>query len=149
MERAYRYQTSAHWIEARHGVVIGEGLPDKIYFAAPPEFEGEADKWTPEHLLLAAVPSCFTSTFHAFAEFAKLDLPALSADCEGILVKEHGGFRFAQIFLRPAVTVAREADREQAQRLLQKAARACFVARSLNSKVVLEPTVAVAAAACA
>lgn len=149
MEQTYHYQASAHWIAARHGVVEGEGLPEKIYFAPPPEFEGEADKWTPEHLLVAAVASGVASTFHALAEPAKLGVLELTVVCEAVLVKKDSGFRVTQVLVRPTVTIAREADRDAARRLLQKANQACFVVRSLSAEVVLQPVVTAATAACA
>jgi len=149
MELSYRYQASAHWIAARHGVVEAENIPDKIYFAPPPEFEGEGDKWTPEHLLVAALSSCFVATFRAFAEFAKFDAVALAVTCEGVLTKEQGGYRFTQVFVRPVLTIAHEGDRERGLRLLQKTERACFISRSLNSKITLEPTVKLVRAAVA
>jgi organic hydroperoxide reductase OsmC/OhrA len=43
--------------------------------------------------------------------------------------------------LRPVVTVLKEEDRDRAIRLLEKAEKSCLIARSLQFKVVLFPTV--------
>jgi organic hydroperoxide reductase OsmC/OhrA len=70
-------------------------------------------------------------------------MEGLQVAAEGILEKLEGGLRFTQVIIRPALTVANEDDRERGLRLLEKAERACLVTRSLNSQVVLEPTVTV------
>ena len=54
---------------------------------------------------------------------------------------EDGIWRFTEIKLRPVVTVLKEEDRDRAIRLLEKADKSCLIARSLQFKVVLFPTV--------
>jgi organic hydroperoxide reductase OsmC/OhrA len=40
--------------------------------AAPPEFGGRGDRWSPETLLVAAVGDCFAITFQEIARAADL-----------------------------------------------------------------------------
>ncbi len=143
MERTYRYQTTALWTAARSGVVQDESISPSLGFSAPPEFQGKAGKWTPEHMFVAAVASCFITTFRAIAEFSKFEAPGLEVSAEGTLEKGEGGFSFTRVSIRPVLTVARDADRERGLRLLDKAERSCLISRSLKSEVVLEPTVLV------
>jgi organic hydroperoxide reductase OsmC/OhrA len=44
-----------------YGMVCSSSLPD-IRVAPPQDFDGPGDPWSPEHLLLAAVESCFLFT---------------------------------------------------------------------------------------
>jgi organic hydroperoxide reductase OsmC/OhrA len=46
-----------------------------------------------------------------------------------------------EVKLRPAVTLLKEEDRHRVIRLLEKAEKSCLIARSLQFKVVLSPTV--------
>ena len=121
----------------------GETIPRNINFAAPPEFGGEPGLWTPEHLLLASVVTCYATTLRAVAEASKLEFHGVEVPVEGKIEKLEGGFRFTQITLRPEVTIPREEDRERTGRVLEKAERVCLVSRSLNCAVVLEPTILV------
>lgn len=145
----YLYRAAAHWTTHKRGIVEGESIPRTINFAAPPEFGGEPGLWTPEHLLLAAVSTCFVATYRAVAEASKLEIGGLEVAIEGKIEKLEGGFRFTTIVLKPVVTIPAEKDRERAGRLLEKAERVCLVARSLqctmvlNSKIVVESPVAV------
>ena len=125
----------------RKGVVQSEGVLPSISFSAPPEFLGEAGRWTPEHFLVAAVASCFVSTFSGIAEKSRLEFSSFNLDAEGVLGNEEGIWRFTEIKLRPVVAVLKEEDRDRAIRLLEKAEKSCLIARSLQCKVVLFPAV--------
>ena len=143
MNTSYRFTANAAWTKGRHGVVTGEPRTAKLEFSAPLEFQGEAGFWTPEHFFLAAVATCFVTTFRVIAEFSKFEVAALEVGVEGTVEKAEGGFHFSRVVLRPLLTIRLEADRERAQRLLEKTERACLVSRSLRSEIVLEPNVVV------
>ncbi len=61
MEFIHEYRVEAIGAVGRNGVVHAEGILPAISFSPPPEFQGEVGRWTPEHLLVAAVASCFIS----------------------------------------------------------------------------------------
>ncbi|MCL5287607.1 MAG: OsmC family protein [Acidobacteria bacterium] len=135
---SYNYEVQVEWTGKRGGRLMGEGLP-AMDFSAPPEFAGEAGKWTPEHLLMAASASCLTATFLAIAEISKLELETFRMKVHGRLEKIPGeGYRFTEITLAPEIGVAPQ-DVEKAQRVLDKAEKNCFVNRSLKATVKVEP----------
>jgi peroxiredoxin-like protein len=141
MEAHHEYRVKAFGAGGRNGVVNAEGISPSISFSAPPEFLGEPGRWTPEHLLVAAVASCFVSTFSGIAEKSRFAFVSFHLDAEGVLGNEDGMWRFTEIRLRPVVTILKEESRDQAIRLLEKAEKSCLIARSLHCKVVLFPVV--------
>ncbi|MBI3645057.1 MAG: OsmC family protein [Acidobacteriales bacterium] len=143
MPTTYSYRTTAHWTTHKRGIVEGEGIPRTINFAAPPEFGGEPGLWTPEHLLLAAVSTCYVATLRAVAEASKAEFHSLELTVEGTIEKQEGGFRFTRVLLRPVVTIEKEDERERMGRLLEKAERVCLVSRSLSATMLLEPKILV------
>jgi peroxiredoxin-like protein len=143
MEAHHEYRVHAFSAGGRNGVVHAEGVLSCISFSAPPEFLGEPGRWTPEHFLVAAVASCFVSTFSGIAEKSRLELASFNLDAEGLLGSADGIWRFTEIKLRPVVTVLKEEDRDRAVRLLEKAEKSCLIARSLQFKVTLVPAVKV------
>lgn len=143
MEKQYVYTLNASSTGVRSGIVVAEDIEPSIAFSAPPEFQGQAGKWTPEYFLVAAVAGCFVSTFSGMATLSKLEFPSLEVQAEGVISKDEGGWRFTQIDLRPRLTIAQEKDRERANRLLEKAEKSCLVARSLTCKIALEPEIVV------
>ena len=141
MESIHEYRVEASGAGGRNGVVHAEGILPAISFSPPPEFQGEVGRWTPEHFLVAAVASCFVSTFEGLAQTSRLEFDSLRLAAEGVLSKQDCGWRFTEIRLRPAVTLQKEEDRDRTVRLLEKAEKSCLVARSLACKVIVFPVV--------
>ncbi len=139
----YRYYSTAVWTQDRKGSVSAEGIASPILFGAPPEFQGEAGLWTPEHFFAAALGSCFVTTFKAISDYSKFEYQALEVEVEAILEKEQGGYSFTKVIIQPILTIAAETDRERALRLLEKAERACLISRSVKSQIELQPEITV------
>jgi peroxiredoxin-like protein len=139
----YSYESAARWTTKRRGTVECDQPVPPLEFSAPSEFQGDAGYWTPEHLLLSAVASCFVTTFRAIAELSRFEVVSLEVSAEGALENKEGGFRFAEIILHPILVVASENDRERGLRLLEKAERACLISRSLQTPVRMKPLVEV------
>lgn len=143
MDKAFTFQASAHLVGKSKAYVSAEAVPLALQFSAPPEFNGERGRWTPEHLLVAATASCLAATFRSMAEHSKFEFISLHVDAAGTLEKSEDGFHFSRIVLRPRLGVIRDDDRERAVKLLQKAERSCLVTRSLQTEVTMEPLVVV------
>ena len=143
MQAHHEYRVNVFGAGGRNGVVRAEGVLACISFSAPPEFLGEPGRWTPEHFLVAAVASCFVSTFSGIAEKSRLEFASFNLDAEGLLSSADGIWRFTEIKLRPVLTVLKEEDRDRAILLLEKAERSCLIARSLKCEVALLPAVKV------
>ena len=142
MSEFYTYQTEARWTGGRSGKIRAEGVEPELSFSAPPEFQGEAGKWSPETFLAAAANSCFLTTFVSIADFSKLELEQVTVSAEAHLEKVPGeGLLFTEVVLRTVVTLVREEDRAKAQKILDKVEKSCLVARALRSEVRVESTI--------
>ena len=145
MEKEYFYSTEVEWTKERQGDLRAPILPD-LHVDAPPEFKGHDGAWTPEHLFVGAVNSCFMTTFLAIAENSKLDFRGFRTAANGKLENLPGqGFQMTEITLRPQLLVANARDLERATRILEKAERHCLISNSIKTAVHLEPEVQVAA----
>lgn len=136
-----------HTYEARltggptgHATVAARGLPD-LRSAPPLEYGGPGDAWSPEHLLLAAVQTCFLFTLRAVARASKVEFTALDLSGEGTLDRVDGVTRFTEIVLRPRVTLGPGADRARALWAIEKAEKTCLISASLSTPVRLEPDI--------
>jgi peroxiredoxin-like protein len=147
MEENYYYTTKVQWTGERHGDLSAPVLPS-LKVDAPPEFKGHEGVWTPEHLLVASVNSCFMTTFLAIAENSKLDFVSFSADAKGKLENVVGqGFVMTEITLRPRLTLRNARDAERASRILGKAEKNCLISNSIKAKTKLEPQIDVTTSA--
>jgi peroxiredoxin-like protein len=135
---SYVYNLDLRWTGGRSGQLTSAG-PPHLDFSAPPEFHGEPDKWSPEQLLLAAAASCFTTTFIAIAELHKLSVRGFRMHAFARLEKVPGeGYRFTEVTLVPEIE-ADHNDVETVLKVIAKAEKNCFVAKSLRATMQVEP----------
>jgi organic hydroperoxide reductase OsmC/OhrA len=139
MNATHKYRIRATSTAVRSGLAVAEGIEPSIAFSAPPEFNGQAGHWTPEHFFVAAVASCYVSTFSGIASNSNFEFFSLELETEGIVAQDRAGWRFREVVLRPRLTIARAEDKDLGNRLLHKAEKNCLVGRSLACPVVLEP----------
>jgi peroxiredoxin-like protein len=146
MAKEYRHVVTAWWASGRTGLAKSDHASNVIHFTAPPGFRGLEGRWTPEDLLLCAIASCFTTTFHALAEYSDFKYTDLQAQAEGQVKKIDSGYGFHKIVLRPSLTLAREQDQERAHDLLEKAKGLCLVSRAVSIPISFEARIDVAGA---
>jgi peroxiredoxin-like protein len=134
----YFYETEVAWTNERQGHLRAPNLP-AIEIAAPPEFKGHEGFWSPEHLYVAAVNTCFLTTFLAMAELSKLAFVSFTCHARGKLEKPAGqGFKITEIVLQPRLVIAQSRDQERAGRILEKAEANCLISNSIQTVVKLE-----------
>ncbi len=116
------------------------GIPE-LRTAAPADFDGPGDAWSPEHLLIAAVETCFLFTLRAVARASNLEFTTLQLSGEGTLDRKDGMTRFTEIVLRPRLTLRVGGDRDKELRVLEKSEKACLISASLSTPIRLEPEI--------
>lgn len=142
MNVTHYYQTEVGWMGQRRGYLRSSADLPAIEVASPPEFNGHEHTWTPEHLFVASLNSCYMATFIAIAEMSKLDIVSFTSFAVGKLEKVEGvGFRLNEIVLKPKLVIKFEYDSERAQRILEKAEKNCFISNSILTEVKLEPSI--------
>jgi len=141
MKNRLACRVTATWEGAGKGTVRAHEIAPTIHFSTPPEFYGDPGYWTPEHFLLAAVASCYMTTFHVLAEMSTLEFLGIGLVAEGKLGLPDGNLRLTEIVLKPTLTITQSQDQELADHLLAKAQQECRIASCLACPVHLEPLV--------
>jgi peroxiredoxin-like protein len=145
MNNAHHYEVDLTWTNDRKGTISSPVLNSSIEVATPPEFpKGIPGIWSPEHLLVAAVNSCYMTTFLAIAENFKLDFVSLDSKAVGLLEQPEGKYMVTTILLKPVLVITDEHQAERAMRVLEKSEKACLISNSIKSTVKLDAIVKVA-----
>ncbi|HEU4639999.1 MAG TPA: OsmC family protein, partial [Candidatus Binatia bacterium] len=119
--KTYFYETEAEWTGAKDLKLSGAKQP-AIAAGAPPEFQGREENWSPEHLFVASLNSCYVLTLIAIAEFSKVALVSCSSTAKGKLEKLQGsGYQISEIVVKPKVVLASAGDLSRMPRILAKA----------------------------
>lgn len=114
-----------------------------IESAAPVEFGGPGDRWSPESLLVAAVADCFILSFKAIARASRLEWLSLSCSVEGVLDRVDRVTRFTEFHVNARLTLSAGADVAKGERLLHKAEHSCLITNSLTADSILATEVSV------
>ena len=136
-------KVNVEWKREKMGILKSEGFHD-IDIATPPKFGGHPGLWTPEHLYVASLTSCFMSTFLSIAEISNLNFLSFQLSGEGKL-EEIEPFKkiISEIKLKPVITVGSEALKKRAEKLVKKAHENCIIANSMKTTVEVEPLIIV------
>ncbi|MFZ7115387.1 MAG: OsmC family protein [Bacteroidota bacterium] len=136
------YNVNLKWVADRNGMISSPELDLEFNVATPPQFpKGIPGIWSPEHLLTAAVVSCYMTTFLAIAENSKLEFTAFSCTSSGKLEQIEGKFLMTEITLNPMLTLSNDKDVERAERILVKSEAACLISNSIKSKIILNTSI--------
>lgn len=142
MNTEHYYEVSVKWQSERKGILDSQVLNDKITVATPPEFpKGMPGIWSPEHLLVAAVNSCLMTTFLSIAENSKLEFLDFECKAVGKLETVEGKYMISEITLMPVVSIVDAAQKERAERILQKSEANCLISNSIKSRIVFKPEI--------
>lgn len=119
--------------------VGGEGRP-VLELSADKPFRGDATKWNPEQLLVAALSECHLLSFLHIAVTHGVTVVDYTDTPVGTMVQEGIGGHFTRVLLRPVVTITDPAHVDLVPALHHEAGQACFIASSVNFPVDHEPT---------
>lgn len=132
--------TSSYKAYGRDYVISAPGKPP-LPGSSAPEFRGDADRYNPEDLLVAALSSCHMLWYLHLAADAGIVVTGYSDAPAGIMeTAADGGGQFTKVTLRPHVTLAAGSDESAAAAVHEAAHEKCFIARSVNFPIVCEPT---------
>ena len=139
MSQQHFYEVSVKWKEGRIGELSSPVLNEIIECATPPEFpNGVPGIWSPEHLYVAAISSCYLSTFLAIAENFKLEFLNFSCKTKCKLEVVEGKYQITEAEITPELLLKNpDNDREKAIKVLEKSKAACLVTNSMKTSVSL------------
>lgn len=97
------------------------------------------EAWSPPHLFIASVESCFLLTMLEIAKKMHINITSYSSIAEGLVVKEDGKHKeVKEITIRPTFHLEKESDRLRIKMLVEKAEEYCMVSRSMKAKLKVE-----------
>lgn len=134
--------TSAYKAYGRQNVISSTGKPAIDGSAARP-YHGDADRWNPEELLIAALSECHLLSYLHVAMQHGIIVTAYTDAATGTMEQtDDDGGHMTTVTLRPRVTIS-SGDVALAQQIHEEAAQKCFIAASVNFPVLHEPEVIV------
>lgn len=135
--------TSGYRDYGRDVTLRAAGKPD-LLGSADPTFRGDATRWNPEELLLAALAQCHLLSYLHSAVLHGIVVTAYDDSPVGVMEQSGNGGHFTSVNLRPRVTITDAAQVDLAREIHGEASRNCFIAASVNFPVLHEPEIRLA-----
>lgn len=158
MARIHKYQvtnrwtgnlgtgTSAYSAYSRNHELSGAGKGVAIPGSSDPAFRGDRTRYNPEELLVGALSACHMLWVLHLCADAGIAVTAYRDEAVGEMVEhEDGSGEFTRAVLRPCMVITDAARTAEAEAIHERAHQVCALARSMNFRVDLEPSVAAAA----
>ncbi len=150
MTEVHRYNARCSWsgstaagYEGYSRAHAGDAPPAAVALelSSDPHFRGDPTLLNPEQLVVLAAASCQLLSFLAVAARARIDVVGYEDEAIGEMPERDAPIGITRIRLRPRIALGAPAAEAKVRRLVEVAHRECFVANSLRSDVVVEPTI--------
>lgn len=130
---------------SRHHEMTAPGKQTAIAGSSDPRFRGDGARYNPEELLVAALSACHLLWLLHLCADSGIVITAYEDDASGHLeLNEDGSGQFVRAVLRPRVTITGPSRADDLVALHHRAHELCFIARSVNFPVAVEPRTSVA-----
>lgn len=133
--KRFVFDVRLDWLEEQKGVITANDAKGPVYVATPPAFGGQGNDWSPEHLFLGSIASCFMSTYLYFARKMKFEISHLECHAIGQVELVEGKYKFTHIGVFPTVHVSNDTVMEIADLAILKAKKSCLVTNSISAEV--------------
>jgi organic hydroperoxide reductase OsmC/OhrA len=125
----------------RDHVISAPGKPD-ISGSSDPAFRGDPSRYNPEELLVASISTCHMLWYlHLCSDNGVTLLDYRDRATGSMRENADGSGEFVRVVLKPLVTISAGDDYAKALALHEVAHKFCFVARSVNFPVQIEPEI--------
>ena len=129
------FEVRLDWLTKKKGLLSARDAEGTLHVATPPAFGGEGKPWTPEHLFLSSISSCFMATFLSFADKFDFGISCFECSAIGQISFHEGRYRFSTIDLFPKIYIPDTVLREKAVMALEKTHQYCIITNSVSAPV--------------
>lgn len=139
--------TASYRAYGRDHRILADGKNHAIDGSSDRTFHGDAERWNPEEMVIAALAQCHMLSYLHVAATNGLVVVDYSDDATGTLESIGDGGRLTEATLRPIVTLAAHHTAEDADRagaLHERASELCFIANSVSFPVHHEVRILIA-----
>jgi organic hydroperoxide reductase OsmC/OhrA len=130
------FEAKLNWLSGDRGILHGHGINGPVYVSTPSEFGGSGKEWSPEHLFLSSIISCYMSTFLSFTDKMHLVITHFECSAIGQIELVAGKYKFTRVDIYPKVYMADASLHEKAGTATQKTQQYCLVSNSVNAEII-------------
>lgn len=109
---------------------------DGVRIQEPDKICKENESWSPPHLFLSSVETCFWLTASSIAEKMRIKIKGYSSKSKATISSEDGKHReISEIIIYPKFDLEDEKDNHKIPMLIEKANEYCLIERSVKCRI--------------
>ncbi len=138
----FLFESNLKWTEGFKGILTSRTIIEKIKVATPRAFQGnQGGMWSPEHLFISSLSSCFMTTYLFYAKRKGLPIAEFSCDAIGQVELKKGKLFFSAIHLYPKTGIEKQDWTEMAKEVAELSKQNCLISSALNVDIFYHPTI--------
>jgi organic hydroperoxide reductase OsmC/OhrA len=138
------YEVSLLWNSVTRGTLSSPVIPDKIRVETSHESQKDKkERWTPEHLFIAALSSSLMSAFLLIADNSKLEFISFENKAIGKMERVNGKVSVTEIILKPKLTIPSTQKETKARRAIEMSKKSMAIANSVKTRIFIEPYITI------
>lgn len=135
-DKQFLFEVQLKRVEKNCGELHAGDVSGTIHVATPLAFGGEGNDWSPEHLFLGSVNSCYMTTYLSFAKRLGFEITHFDCQAIGQIELVEGKYKFTHINLYPKICIAEELLRSKAGVAMEKTQKYCLVGNSIDVPII-------------
>jgi peroxiredoxin-like protein len=142
-DKVHFFEVDLNWLSHKEGILSAHDVGGTLHVATPPSFGGEGREWSPEHLFLSAISSCYMTTFLHFLNKVGVNITKFSCNSIGQIHLVEGKYKFTQVDVYPKIMVSDESAIEKVSGAVQKTHQYCLISNSVDARIIYHPQILV------
>ena len=135
-DKQFYFEVELNWLLNNSGIVHSREVNGTIQVSSPIQFGGEGKDWSPEHLFLSSICSCYMSTFITLSKKMNFKIARLDCSAIGQIEKVDDRYKFTYINLYPEITIDDHSLLDIANLAVEKTQKYCLISNSINAIVI-------------
>lgn len=135
-DKQFLFEVQLNWLVNNRGLLHAPDVSGTVHVAIPPKFGGDGKEWSPEHLFLGSISSCYMTTYLVFAKKMDFEITLFECNAIGQIELVDAKYKFTHVNLYPKVFIADESLREKASLAIQKTQKYCLISNSVNAAII-------------
>jgi len=135
-DKQFLFEVQLNWLIKKTGVLSANDANGTLQVATPRQFGGEGKEWSPEHLFLGSVSSCFMTTYLFFAQKLGFAISHFECNAVGQVAIVDGKYQFTHINIYPEIYLADDGVKPMAILALQKTQKHCLISNSIRAEII-------------
>jgi len=135
-EKQFYFEVELNWLINNSGIVHSREVNGNFQVSTPKQFGGEGKDWSPEHLFLSSICSCYMSTYISMSKKMNFNITRLDCSAIGQTERVDDKFKFTYINLYPEISIPDQSFFEAANLAAEKTRKYCLISNSINAEII-------------